>query len=160
MFSSSCAFIVSLLLSHTTSQAFMFLPWITFYSTTGLAHWCWQPEFKLQLRELSEQSERDRLVKRFHRPAKSRNTKGGTGLSGDWGASASFPRWRKEGGAHALAWSEHVGWACQFPGGGLWWDSLAETGRHKFLTLRKGGGSSVCRATTEPSPWPRKGESG
>lgn len=91
----------------------------------------------------------------FHCPAKSRNTKGGTGLNGVWGAS--FPKWRKEGGAQALARSGHLGWACQFLGGSLGWGSLAETGRHKFLTLWKGGGSSVCRGTTEPSPWPPKG---
>lgn len=42
--------------------SFLFFPRITFWSTTGLAHWCWEPQFKLQLRQLSEQSGRERLL--------------------------------------------------------------------------------------------------
>lgn len=42
--------------------SFLFFPRITFWSTTGLAHWCWEPQFKLQLRQLSEQSGRECLL--------------------------------------------------------------------------------------------------
>ncbi len=66
----------------------LFPAWITFSSTTasttGSVNWCWQLEFKLQLRHLTEQSsrsvssaKRNRQPKQFHHLMRSRswNTK-------------------------------------------------------------------------------------
>lgn len=81
-FSSHTSFILSFFsLSNFPSDlqlSFLFFPaWITFpsttASTTGLLNWCWQLEFKLQPRHLTEQSSRsvsagkcNRQPKQFH----------------------------------------------------------------------------------------------
>lgn len=50
--------------------SFLLFPRITFWPTTGLAHWCSNPQFKLQQRQLSEQSEREQFLSLSHEEQK------------------------------------------------------------------------------------------